>query len=529
MKSKEKLTKFAAFLITLSLSFSACSDSSEEVVSSIKETISEFIEPIEDNETIEDENIITDELSLKYLEYYKNLEFPYNNEELYITDEEINNIIESASTAEICTYEFEGDFEGLISCIEDNTNNFILENPEYSNFLSNDQYKKILRRILAKLYINGTNNKKEDLHRISTISIVFGSTSQLSSKEGTDGLYLAYYDDELNVIVLNEEYIRLVAQDKIVSFEYNLSYVLEHELNHVRQSNCDCRVSNYNDIAYNEYVSFIIESTAESSIYNQGNSVMNINNYSYEEERIHESEILLLGLLTNKSIDEYYNAVYDNDLNKLFHFLNLDENEIDDFYKILYSIDGMLCRNDLPYDILDDVEGITYKEIKDAIGFSYKENLFKILITKLITYTTINDISLEENLVLYNFMRNTVINGCYSYDDINDTIVRVYDKETINNIYLMDEQYISFLSEKYKITKEEIREIERIDIYITMITIRNIVEGEESYDSYLKEASTMLEKYPLLANIIKNDPYMNFSNYSSYLEDNDIKIYERSY
>lgn len=436
-----------------------------------------------------------DSLTQDYYDYFNNLEFTYNYQEKYITREEITSLIEENKQITACSYEFDGDISAIADEIKENSSN--------NDFFTRDNII-ILNRILKKIYINSKSNKDEDFHKLLTIKIAYGNGDDLGTVEGSDIHYTAYFDEDTNTLYLDKRYIQMIASQEVVSFNYYLEYVLEHELNHVRQVLCDCNDDITNTkVAYGEHISFLLESTAESSLYNELNQNYKIN-YNYPDERIKESEILLLGLFNNESIDNYYASIYDVDLEGLHNYLDLSEEEIYDFYNIIYAIDGSLCRNNLPYEIFPNIKGVTYGELKKEIGFAYKQNLFKMIIMRLLKYNNENDISLEDNLAIYYLIKNLIFYDCYYYEETDDSIKKIYPEE-VKAMLEMDDKYIEYLSRKYHKSIEKIREIESIEGYLGSYSlITYISSGEVPYDTYQKQVNRLLTYFPTLPNIINN-------------------------
>lgn len=447
-----------------------------------------------------------DLLTLEYYNYFSKLQFIYNYQEKYIKPEEIDEQYSENKNRIDCCYEFNGNIESIVESIKDNSSNNTFFTPENI---------QILNRVLTKIKINSKSDKNEDFHKLSTIKIAYGNGDDLGIIENSDIRYVAYYDEENNILYLDKDYIELIAAQEVVSPSYYLEYTLEHELNHVRQVLCDCNKELKNTkISYGKYDSFLLESTAESSLYNELNQNIKIGN-TYADERIKESEILLLGLFSNDSVNNYYKAIYDVDLEELYNYLDLGEEEIYDFYNIIYAIDGSLCRNNLPYEIFTDVGKVTYGELKKEIGYAYKQNLYKMLIMRMLKYNSFNDLSLEDNLVMHYLIKNLIFYDCYYFEENNETFTKVYPEE-IKGMLEMDNKYLEFLATKYDKDIEEVQEIEKIKGYLVCSSLINYIKhGEVLYETYEKQVKRLLEMFPTLTSIINNYDEIYLSNLES--------------
>lgn len=494
--------------ILLSFSLSVTSCVSRDIVN--PSTITTYSLTQEDTST----SPIMDSLTEEYYNYFDNLTFSYNYQEKYLTHAYIDALVEENKKIDECTFSFDGDITSIADKIKDNSNS--------NSFFTSDNLT-ILNRVLKKLYLNSTSNKDEDFHKLSTIKIAYGNGDDVGEFKDSDVHYVAYFDEDTNTLYLDKEYIKLVSSDLVISSNYYLEYLLEHELDHVRQVLCDCNKDIENTkFSYGEYITFLLESSAESSIYNELNSNFKID-YTYSDERIKESEILLLGLFSNDSIDEYYRSIYDNDLTGLFEYLDLSEEEIYDFYNIIYAIDGTMCRNELPYEIFSDIENVTYGELKKEIGYAYKQNLFKMVIMRMLKYNSENNISIEDNLAMYYLIKSLIFQDCYYFEETDESFNKVYPEE-IADMVSMDEEFLKYLASKYKKSIEEIKEMESIDGYImSSCLIDYIKTGEVTYDSYSKKVLKLIDKFPTITNILNNynDIYLN--SYSSSTKDYTLK------
>lgn len=505
MKQKVKLL---AYLVAFSTMFTACdkntnSDQTVAVLdSSNLEECSKDIDGfdisnlnIEEVEEMQDEDKELDDITKLYLDYFNSLDFVYEYYDRYISDNTINRL--NSINLNTCSFSFTN-YEDICDQIIKNSNYYVASHPEYENVFTNDINIDSLYRIIDKVLNHGTNDIFEDAHKFSDMVIVYG--------ENLDCAIGMYYDD-INVIVLNREMISTIASCEEILIRNVFEYILGHEVNHARQNLCDCNINDViHDIRYSPYESFILESSSESSLYNQ--NIKDIGLYTYTDERRCEGELLLLALFNNNNndINNYYNAIFDSDFKALYEYLGISENEYRNFYDILYNMDALLFRNDLPFDILEDeytIEG--FIDTIEKIGFTYKLDLFKLCLKNLMTYSSLNDLEYSEHIVLYNIIKNTLLS---KYESVN------YSSYFIDTIISMDNEYVNYLSSYYNVSVEEIRDFEYIDARIIGVAINEVICNMELTNPSMEDiARSYIDKYPLLSNILCNTLIYNSNSY----------------
>ena len=219
-----------------------------------------------------------------------------------------------------------------------------------------------------------------------------------------------------------------------------------------------------------------------------------------------ENDLLMLTILSDYTIDDYYGAIFSEDYYKLYKILNL--NSIDDiksFYQILYTKDSNTgyTTNEVDYYNYD---------------YSYKIELFKLLIKSLLDYTNSNqEFSLVENLVLFNIFKSNLINDMYY--DYDSNYNKIYDTSMTDYFIELNNIYINYLVEHYQISKEEILKIEDIDVAVIIQLINNYLNGEElSKNIYSEYALMIIDTYPDLLKILSKEiiNQTSFENYIGY-------------
>lgn len=516
---KKRRIKWLAYLLSISMSLTGCNalNKDNKTDNEIVENIIESSEEVEESKVIDslepviEEKIIPlDPLVSEYMSYY-------DYDTTYYISNYVTPPISINGTKPECIYDGTTDANLIANQIKDNS---VLIPTSYSNFFVNDYNLKLIASIIDEIKSSATNDINEDIHTISTIKIYYKEKPNILTLSEEDSV-LAYYNDETNTLIINKYNIINMCDVEGKTYYEVLKQILFHEFNHIRQDKCSCRVFDMNDFEYTDTsMTFFKESSSESELYNIKD--INYKEYSiYQYEREIETEIFLLALLNNKDISDYYNAIFDTNEEELYKFFSLNsEEDINDFNNIIYQIDALLYRNNYA-----EVESIysdpTSYEL--SIGYNYKIEIFKRCINDLLLKTNNENISLEENLTLFNIIKNILIKNAYTYREEDDHFIRVTDANFISEFMILEETYIEFLSKYYNVSVEEIRDLETLEIKCIIVNINNIVNEQEVINYKDEEAGEILNKYPLLNNIL-NTNYIYQSNYETYLEDFNYKL-----
>lgn len=560
LKEKTKIykNKIKKDVITLGLSlmlipsFTGCNKEDNIEISTI-ELENDDVKTQDINSDSIDKNIkqkTKEEICEDYSSFFKQYKIDYNLEEYLITEEEINNILTMSQLNKKCEYVSNYSSSDLIETIKNNSFDYLSKNVNYqSTFIEHtygdDEYDKelytdqlsfeiFLNKAINKFLEKATNDVNEDIHKMQTLKFVYGEMSQESNTAT-----LGYYDEKENLIVLNRDCIDLVAILYDTKPEYVLYSTIQHELNHVRQHKCDCRITkenSYNRISYDGVsISSIIESSAESEIYNLDKQLSFIRKatyeYSYSEERKNESLLFLLALFNEGAdIEDYYNSIFDVDWNSLLNFFNLKtEEEKYIFFKLLYIMDASKCRNKLPfsYYTTEEIEnGITLQQLQYELGYDYKTEIFRICLNNLINYTkTHEDFQFIDNLLMFNIIKNKIVDGSYKIEiDADGNNNHLYDETSVSEILKLENKFVEFLSEYYRIDVEEIRKIEDSEIYwygycVTNLSVGKTTVYSKGYDRYSQK---LLERFPILKSVLYTD-YCYAESYKNFIKENDVK------
>lgn len=453
-----------------------------------------------EDETLENDLSECENTSLSsYLEAIMSIPIMYKNEEYYLTYEQVEKLID-------------GDIN-------------------YIKIVFNSTLKYALTNILK----NATNDLSEDICKFKDLSIVM-QRGIIGSKE--NGYTLGSYNCNLNVIYLNidtiySSYLENKEADEkpdIIALDDFVRCVIIHELNHVRQQACSCKLEQNIDISqigYQDNISFILESSAESALYNLEQDYSRWEkdefDYLYYNERKTESLILLLGLFhDDMQIEDYYNAIFDSSLKDFYQYCGVESNEEKYLlHKIWYALDSLYYRTELPFEITKE-NCLTSSELEDIVGTSYYADIFRLILLHMIEYTYNNpDFTIEDNLVIFNIVKNLIAENIRNIEEITEeTIKYTYEEETSNAIYALEKVYLDFLSEHYQIEKAELKKLEEEN----NITSECWLAANQTYhcDNYCDpKAGYIITKYPILKVVLAisyayGDEYQEFLNANSF-------------
>ena len=563
MKRGSKLREIASMLL-LSICLTSCDkpEESQEIEVS-KNQIYDVVTTDQHEITLTDreiEKIKLNELADRYSQYFANFSVEYNYIDYYLSDGQIDEIIDYSNIETHCLQTYELDVDLFFEMLKENSENYVREHSQFRipfveetrleahawNFESNLRYT-------LDTIMNGENDIYEDLHQISNLTIVFGngssfyndnkneSESYLIFASEDDSIILGVYDCNQNVIVVDDEAIVLIAsmyydeENQQEKFNDLLLDTLLHEFNHVRQKACPCRVAQGlildNMFVYDgDYISTISEASAESELYMMGkyhgNSYMQFSDYVYEGERSDELLLWTLALCNvDTNIEDYYNAIANTDYASLYNFYDLrSREEIYNFYHIVYSIDSKNLRNNLWESIYNEetIEEKTLFDYTVDIGYSYRVDIFRMVLEKLTEFTNNNGkelFTLKDNLATLNIIKDIIVKDAYMYyeDDSNPEMVRYrkyYEEYMVENIVALENKYIEFLSKYYEVSIAEIRNMENNEVMDYIEELINFANG-----CVTNENGRLFCRLPMLKTLLKKQ-YISPYDYSHFMEDN---------
>ena len=438
----------------------------------------------------------------EYLSLCDNIKPTYNYEEYYITEEEIDTIVSNASIVTTCDNK-DNDVLSLINQIDSNTESYIKDKGNLLNaFHIGDAYEEldeekfrttIYEAIIESLY-NGDEINLEYYCKLKDIKIVI----DIEDKGNGGAAYFVPKENNSNNSINDKDTLCLCLNSIINTYQYYLSryeeyselydnpsdiyyfikeYILKHELNHVNQTACNCRLEKgqiYFDISTLSLNStansdlpgkFLIEASAESNLYLNEYDYKHDLSYTYYNLRDKEALILLLALFSDNEIEEYYDAIKDSDLPKLYDFLGINtENDFYDFYKVLYQIDSTYGFSSFLDNFISESErdNFTVGQAMEIIGDAAYTDLYKLFIKNAIEYTNkTNELTLEDNLFLYEFGRSIILSSSNRVEEIAVGEYKyVWNEDRIKEFEKLDDIYKSYLTSHYEISYEDLEKIE---------------------------------------------------------------------
>ena len=506
--------------------------------------------PLETSAEIQTEFFTNAAIVETYSSLLDKIDIEYENEQYYPDSQELEAFAQNSMVLGECQYQMsdsiDTEIEKSVANIKANSQAFLEKNPDYYydinqyqgseewlSYTTNTGTDELLKYSFQRIFKNATNDIKEDFCNLQGFKVVFSNETggPLGVLMDEDKLIIIYYQETIDSF--KEEIPSLESPDDLDTEFYNyLAIVIEHELNHARQQICNHKetLTGTKDVSYcSPFITTIIESSAESSLYNQNideqSNSKNKDSYAYNEFRQSEALLFLLAL-TNSNINDYYNAIYDTNTAKLYEFFNLrTQEDIKLFYKILYAIDSQDLRTDLMANIYPNKNEITLGELVEMVGYNYRVDLFKLVLKNLMQYTQSNwDFSLEENVNLFIIISNYIVDETGSFEIGSDGTYRYfYDEELVKGIRELEEIYIDFLCSHYQTNKETIEKISTENYVEDVAALLNdtpLVKREN-----LNSIQKFLNRFPILKNInfAKKIP---IDSYSKFLRDTELSIYQ---
>ncbi len=484
-----------------------------------------------------DTQIVKEDILTEYLTYFDFQNIKYNHEEYYITEEDVKKAIEVSKTIQECDFLYDGNYYDLYEKIVSNTKNYV-KSSEYKDPFSEEtslyrgtedqiMFSTALYDVLYDWHCKKAGNINEDACRAQDLKVVIG-------KENNEDL-LGLYNSQENLIIIYLENIKKNVKNSEKSLESTLKNTIWHEYNHMRQAPCLCRLKKGQTYTFEkgDYIGGIgaslKESSAESYIFNNKSiepfeKDEDTFDYTYYDERRQEAELMFLNIFQeNSDIKDYYRAIFDSDLQAFHRYFGVEnEKDILNLYKIIYSIDGLNGSNSLPYNICKK-DKLSSNEITRTIGKSYKANLFNYILKNMVEYSVKNtDFTLEQNLVMFNFVKNFITDEIYTLTeekDENGFYKHIYDKKLVESITKSEEKYVEFLSNHYIVSIDYIRNLKSVDdiIYNLSEYLYN-----NDYRYYTDDVRILLERFPDLEKIGFAMAFIPPINYDNFMEENGI-------
>lgn len=510
------------------------------------------IEEIENENKVmtpNDKESLDEDTLTAFLTIIESVDVTYGYEDYYPSDQDIEEYQGIARTFATCPEEYT-DYEFLVDQIEKNTiakygrdnGIFIVPDESYteSEYLRlleiGPKVKTAIKFALKNIFENAVNDTDEDICKLKGVSIINRDLS-----EEQDNGFLGEWDNEKSTIRIDYDEILAANEfkkdkDYYTRFEFDeyLIKTIEHELNHVRQYACKHRLDQKQinkTIAPEENFTFISETSAEAETYaHKSMKVLNKQSsfdYTYKDERDLETLLLLLAVFkSDKNLDNYHRAIFDSDLNALWEFFELnDKNALKNFYSIVYAIDTLNNRTDLTAVLAEGEETILRRDIKQKVGTNYLVDIYKTATIDLIRATEKEELTLDESLLLYLFLKSTITSSSYSkyYIEIDGSIETKYDDFYVDGIVIIETAYMDYLSAKFSLSREEIKtklNSNTLDFNIYDFT-RYVLNEDVLYDSSnIPSYKKLSDKHPLIKYITWTNtsyifPVKDFDEYAS--------------
>lgn len=337
------------------------------------------------------------------------------------------------------------------------------------------------------------------------------------------------------LITIDYDYIEECYEKERTKYKENTTFIeylaaiVRHELNHSRQYICGCR---YNSGQLNDSLKFnnglfssLIEASAESEIYNKKINGQDYNqkiynrDYTYEEKRLYQSYLFLLGMFKKDfSIDKYYEAMFNNDLTALFDLYNLkSRREIIDFCNIMYAMDSLCSKTKLSAHIFNSNTQIS---LSNAIGKEYKVQIFRTTTKDLMNKILKEDLSLDESLKLYNYVKTAILRNEHTFEVGEDgDIIYSFNENLVKGITYIDDIFYEFIQIHYNIAEKELKDFLSDNLFTYGIYYLFEV-GHAGYDDMTADNQYLIYKYPIISEIsfCIEANYRNVINFNDYCE-----------
>lgn len=500
-----------------------------------------------------EESLLNKEIIEELKTKIDSINITYLNEEYYPNEATIKEYKKLANTHYECKEESIISYPDIYLAIKYNTiKNYGEDNgifyPSQGNYSESEKerfnnFEIAIEEALKHIFKDCKNNYQEDLCSIKSISIVNDS---LSSTAESDINTLGLFDKDSNTIYINYEKIvetykainsyRIEQEKDEISFTKYLTDIIEHELNHVRQYPCSHRIKNGDKgeetgFYDNNHTSFIIESSAESGIYNYNNSHEKLENSYYTYTLYRESEALLMLLAAfkeNRDLYSYYEAIYDSDAKKFWDYFELDNDEkLKNFYKIFYAFNTIHGRTELSKKAYENKNKAARKELEELVGDSYLIDMMKFIVKDLITATERDNLSIDDSLFLYMISKSYISDEAKTIiKDEDGSYHNEYSEDFIKSYKEIEDYYKEYLIYKFDISQDELN-----DKFISN-KIKNDLYDFENYvkkdysnisSSMYERSSSLKEKYPVLTSILNTKLLLiyNTNDFDEYLNSID--------
>lgn len=386
-----------------------------------------------------------------------------------------------------------------------------------------------LRDYISYVLENGNNG---DIHNLMGLKIIF--VAKINRDE--PGVILGRYSKDNNLIKICLPNI-IGNSTSTTDVSAKLNDVLKHELNHMRQYGCE-DTDKYNiltQFSSNNSLSLLAEASAESGLYNLDLfSHFFKTSYVYPEYRMAENVLFLCSLFNDSKIDDYYNAIYNQDMDAFFNFFSADSiEEKREIFRVIYAMDAVSKRNSYVRSLVG-LKTSYDEEDYDAVALDIKNleyiTIFKITINNLIDYNINNsDLTLEDNILLYKMITMLISESAFKVESTSDgkKAYYLYD-EFVDQYQVIQDNFLQTLSTIYSVSTDEILEMYNkynsgsvVNEYLNWSHGNRVIYfvNDKKYDSYL-QMNKLVSKFSKIKEIIGNSFY-----YTDLLKEDYLDLY----
>lgn len=368
-----------------------------------------------------------------------------------------------------------------------------------------------LRDYISYVLENGNNG---DIHNLMGLKIIF--VAKINRDE--PGVTLGRYNKNNNLIEICLPNI-IGNSTSTTDLSAKLNDVLKHELNHMRQYGCEDtdKYSILTQFSSNNSLSLLAEASAESGLYNSELfSHFFKTSYVYPEYRMAENVLFLCSLFNDSKMDDYYNAIYNQDMDAFFNFFSADSiEEKREIFRVIYAMDAVSKRNSYVRSLVG-LKTSYDEEDYDAVALDIKNleyiTIFKITINNLIDYNINNsDLTLDDNILLYKMITMLISERAFKVESISDgkKVYYLYD-EFVDQYQVIQDNFFQTLSTIYSVSTDEILEMYNkynsgsvVNEYLNWAHDNRVIYfvNDKKYDSYL-QMNKLVSKFPKIKEII---------------------------
>ena len=219
----------------------------------------------------------------------------------------------------------------------------------------------------------------------------------------------------------------------------------------------------------------------------------------------------------NRKLEDYYRYINNEDINGLLEFLGANSlEEKKELFRVVYAMDALVGRNMYPYNVLGDKDEYSKEDIirlYDKIGYQHYISILKYSINSLIDYNLKEELlSLEDNLLLYYIVVNSILDDCFFIDDSSGYNIYYCYEDFVDDYYQIEDSFFRILEVMYHKDYEDIKslydEYKDIDIIKSMTYLSNGNVNIDSNTSLHEKLEKLLEKFPGLE-VVSNTYYYN--------------------